>query len=122
MNRYVTMSFLGIGLMVWLVLAKGLAALWAILKWNDVRLLGENLTLTGIIGFAFAGVLVLFLLKNERISKLGEEIANELKKVTWPTQAELKAATVVVIITVVVISLILGLFDGFWSMVTHWIY
>ena len=119
MNRYVTMSFLGIGLMVWLVLAKGLAALWAILKWNDVRLLGENLTLTGIIGFAFAGVLVLFLLKNERISKLGEEIANELKKVTWPTQAELKAATVVVIITVVVISLILGLFDGFWS---HWIY
>jgi preprotein translocase subunit SecE len=122
MNRYIYLSFIGMGLLVWLIVAKGLGTLWQMLKWNDFRILGENLTLTGLVGFGFAAVFVLFLWKHERVNKLAEEIAQELKKVTWPTRAELKAATIVVIITVIVMSAILGLFDAFWSMVTSKIY
>ena len=68
------------------------------------------------------GLLVLFLMKHEGVNKLAEEIGSELKKVTWPTKAELKAATIVVIITVFVMSFILGLMDAFWSKITSWIY
>jgi preprotein translocase SecE subunit len=40
-----------------------------------------------------------------------EEIFNELRKVIWPTPAELRTMTFVVIVTVIVVSLILGLID-----------
>jgi preprotein translocase subunit SecE len=122
MSRYVTLGFIAVSLLCWLVLAKGLGSLWALLKWNDFRILGDKLTLTDIIGLGFAVVIGVFLWRHERINTLAHEIGQELKKVTWPTRPELKAATIVVIITVFVISAILGLFDAFWSMVTSWIY
>ena len=40
-----------------------------------------------------------------------EEIFNELRKVIWPSMAELRTMTFVVIVTVVVVSLVLGLID-----------
>jgi preprotein translocase subunit SecE len=122
MGRYVALGFVAAGLLSWLVLAKVLGSLWAMMKWNDMRILGEKLVLSDLIGFGFATVLAVFLWRHERVNNLANEIAQELKKVTWPTRAELKAATVVVIVTVFLISAILGLFDAFWSMVTGWIY
>jgi preprotein translocase subunit SecE len=122
MTRYVTLGFIAAGLLCWLLVAKALGTLWVMLKWNDVPIVGQKLTLTDVIGFAFAALLVLFLYRHERVNTLANEIAQELKKVTWPTRAELKAATVVVIITTFIISAILGVFDAFWAMVTGWIY
>ena len=40
-----------------------------------------------------------------------EDIVGELRKVIWPTWAELRTMTFVVIVTVVVVSLMLGLID-----------
>ncbi|MDQ6711326.1 MAG: preprotein translocase subunit SecE [Candidatus Dormibacteraeota bacterium] len=40
-----------------------------------------------------------------------EDIINELRKVIWPSWAELRTMTFVVIVTVVVVSLLLGLID-----------
>jgi preprotein translocase SecE subunit len=40
-----------------------------------------------------------------------EDILNELRKVIWPSWAELRTMTFVVIVTVVVVSLLLGLID-----------
>ena len=40
-----------------------------------------------------------------------EDIVGELRKVIWPSWAELRTMTFVVIVTVVVISLLLGLID-----------
>jgi preprotein translocase subunit SecE len=122
MTRYVNLAFVAAGLLFWLLVAKALGSLWAVLKWNDFRVLGEKLTLTDLIGFGFSALLVVFLWKHERVNNLANEIAMELKKVTWPTRQELKAATVVVIITVFIIAAILGLFDAFWALVTSWIY
>jgi preprotein translocase subunit SecE len=122
MNRYITMGYVGAGLLCWLVLAKAMGSLWGLVKWNDFRVLGDKLTLTDLIAFGFAGLLVLFLWRSDRVNTFAHEVAQELKKVTWPTRAELKAATIVVIITVFVCAAILGLFDAFWSMVTGWIY
>ena len=122
MSRYVVLSFVALGMLLWMMVGKGLGALWEVLKWNNLRILGDKLTLTDLIGFGFGGLLVLFLMKHEGVNKFAEEIGSELKKVTWPTKAELKAATIVVIITVFVMSFILGLMDAFWSKITSWIY
>ena len=40
-----------------------------------------------------------------------EEIYAELRKVIWPSWAELRTMTFVVIVTVIVVSLLLGLID-----------
>src|SRR5258708_2214126 len=49
---------------------------------------------------ALAAGIVLY--KNERVYSLANEVASELKKVTWPTRQETQTATLVVVITVII--------------------
>lgn len=67
-------------------------------------------------GFAF------YLWQQERTRQLAQEVVGELSRVTWPTRPELGAATVVVIVTSIIMSIVLGLFDFLWSWVTTIIY
>ena len=60
--------------------------------------------------------------RNERVNTLAFEVAGELQKVTWPTRAETQAATLVVLVTVVIAAAILGLFDAVWSTLTDLVY
>ncbi len=60
--------------------------------------------------------------KNDRIYHLANEVSTELKKVTWPTAKEVRAATLVVIIMSIISALILGLFDFVWSNLTDLVY
>jgi preprotein translocase subunit SecE len=62
------------------------------------------------------------LYKNDRIYHLANEVATELKKVTWPTAKEVRSATVVVITMAIISALILGLFDFVWSNLTELVY
>src|SRR4051812_45000121 len=49
--------------------------------------------------------------KNDRIYNLANEVASELKKVTWPTAKEVRGATIVVVVMAIISAIILGLFD-----------
>lgn len=60
--------------------------------------------------------------RNDRIYTLANEVAGELKKVTWPTAKEVRAATITVIVMAIISALILGLFDFVWSNVTELVY
>jgi preprotein translocase SecE subunit len=40
-----------------------------------------------------------------------EDILNELRKVIWPSWGELRTMTFVVIVTVIVVSIVLGIID-----------
>jgi preprotein translocase subunit SecE len=60
--------------------------------------------------------------RNDRAYSLTNEVASELKKVTWPTAKEVRAATLVVIVMALISALILGLFDLVWSNLTTLIY
>lgn len=75
---------------------------------------------------AFAAVVALIAgvvtYKNERTYGLVNDVTNELKKVTWPTGKEVKAATIVVIVMTIISAAILGLFDFVWSNLTEFIY
>jgi preprotein translocase subunit SecE len=60
--------------------------------------------------------------RNDRIYGLANEVASELKKVTWPTAKEVRSATLVVIVMAIVSAVILGLFDLAWSNLTELVY
>ena len=60
--------------------------------------------------------------RNDRIYGLANEVASELKKVTWPTAKEVRSATLVVIVMAIVSAVILGLFDMAWSNLTELVY
>ncbi|MBI5546430.1 MAG: preprotein translocase subunit SecE [Deltaproteobacteria bacterium] len=98
-------------------------ALFAALKWNDPALFGiDDLTLTGVIGFAIAVGVAIYLYMNARTREGGLEIAAELKRVTWPSLAETRVSTIAVIIASLVSSLILAFFDIVASKVmTTWV-
>ena len=53
--------------------------------------------------------------RSEKATLYMTEVAAELKKVTWPSSKEVYAATLVVIIAVLVASVLLGVFDSLWS-------
>jgi preprotein translocase subunit SecE len=78
------------------------------------------------VGFVVGGAgsvgLAIYLWRHPKVNHLALEIVAELAKVTWPTRKELSASTVVVIVLSIIASLILGLFDFFWSWCTDLIY
>jgi preprotein translocase subunit SecE len=74
------------------------------------------------ISLVAGGGLAFYFWQQERTRQLAQEVVGELSRVTWPTRPELGAATVVVIVTSIVMSIVLGLFDFLWSWVTTIIY
>ncbi len=60
--------------------------------------------------------------KNDRLYHLVNEVASELKKVTWPNAKEVRAATIVVIVMALISAVVLFLFDVVWSGLTDKIY
>lgn len=74
--------------------------------------------------FAGAAAVVagISLYRSDRIYGLANEVAQELKKVTWPTAKEVRSATMVVIIMAVISAVILGIFDFAWSNLTELVY
>ena len=74
----------------------------------------------------FAGVVAILvsvtLYRSDRIYGLANEVAQELKKVTWPTAKEVRSATIVVIVMALVSAFILGIFDFVWTNLTELVY
>ncbi|HZJ63949.1 MAG TPA: preprotein translocase subunit SecE [Kofleriaceae bacterium] len=72
---------------------------------------------------AFAAVVIgVSLYRNDRVYTLANEVSGELKKVTWPTAKEVRAATLVVVVMAIISSIILGVFDLVWSNLTELVY
>lgn len=78
-----------------------------------------KITLIAAIGAAIAGVA---LYRSDRVYTLANEVASELKKVTWPSAKEVRTATVTVLVMSVLCSVILFAFDATWSSLTSLVY
>jgi len=74
------------------------------------------------LSLAAGGGLAFYFWHHEQTRQLAQEVVGELSRVTWPTRPELGAATVVVIVTSIVMAIVLGLFDFLWSWLTTVIY
>ena len=68
--------------------------------------------LSTMLGFGIAIALGVGTFLQPRLNELAYEVANELKKVTWPTRIETQRQTAAVLLFTVVFAGILGLFDG----------
>ena len=60
--------------------------------------------------------------RSDRIYTLANEVAGELKKVTWPTAKEVRTATIVVVVMALISAVILSLFDLLFSTLTKLVY
>ena len=69
-----------------------------------------------------ATLLAVFMYRSDRMYTLANEVAGELKKVTWPTAKEVRTATIVVIVMAIISAIILGVFDFVWSNLTELVY
>ena len=69
-----------------------------------------------------ASVSTFVLYRHPTVSRVSHEVVGELAKVTWPNRDEIRVATVVVIITSIIASAIVGAFDAAWSAITDLIY
>jgi preprotein translocase subunit SecE len=62
------------------------------------------------------------LYRHDRVYTLANEVAGELKKVTWPTAKEVRTATIVVLVMSIISAFILGVFDLVWTNLTELVY
>lgn len=71
----------------------------------------------------FIGIaLMVWIWSRERYFQFVAEVATEVSQIIWPTKAETRAATIVVVVITLICSGILALMDAFWSRVTDWLY
>ena len=75
-------------------------------------------TWCSVIGLGIAGAAALYAWVNPRLHEVALEIVAELRKVTWPSFAETRAATVAVVVFSLIAALLLGLFDVSWQFIT----
>ncbi len=46
-----------------------------------------------------------------KVKEFATDVRAEMKKVTWPTREELRGSTMVVIVTVIILSIFIGVVD-----------
>ena len=78
-----------------------------------------KITITAAVVATLTGVIMY---RSDKYYYLANEVASELKKVTWPTAKEVRTATFVVVIMAIISAIILGLFDFVWSNLTELVY
>ena len=101
-------------LAIWLVVALGAWRLYAPLDGST----SNSAIAVGIpAGLLIAGLWIGYRLVNwQRFADFLIAVEAEMKKVTWPSRDEVKRASVVVIVTIVILAVSLFLFDAFWQL------
>ena len=110
-STFVGLFFAAAGIIVAVVLSHAFSSLFSQLRVTNSPVLGDKLMLSGFLGALVglgAGALCFAMPKTK--NAIGNVI-EELNKVNWPSWAETKVNTMVVIATSVVAAMILGVFD-----------
>ncbi|HJL41442.1 MAG TPA: preprotein translocase subunit SecE [Myxococcales bacterium LLY-WYZ-16_1] len=121
-QRYVIFAFLVGAVLVWTTLAQLLGGIAFLADIPDPPILGERFTVTTAIGLGVAAVAFVVALAMRRPREFSSEVVTELRQVTWPDRKEIQRSTVVVIVTTLVVSMLLGVFDFLWAQLTSLIY
>ena len=82
------------------------------------RPLAGEWTWSTVIGLGVAAAAGIYLWMNQKTHDTSIEVAAELRKTSWPSMAETRAATVAVIVASIISALLLGFFDIVWQFLT----
>ena len=121
-KRMVVIFYVLAALAVGVFAEKVLELVFSYVRWNDPTIFGDDWRLTTVLGFAMAAAAAVVVWRTPKTQTVSLEIASELKKVTWPTLRETRAATVAVVVATFVAAVILGLFDYVWAAISSRIY
>ena len=121
-KRLVAIFFVLAALALGVFLEKILGLVFSYARWNDFAVFGEDWTLSTVVGFAASAAAAIVAWRTPKVQTVSLEVAGELKKVTWPTLRETRAATVAVVIATFIAAMILGVFDYVWAKVSSLIY
>jgi preprotein translocase subunit SecE len=91
------------------------------LRVNDFEVFG-GWSLSTVVGFVAAAIIAVIVWRIPRTQTVSLEVALELRRVTWPTLRETRAATIAVIVASAIAAVILGVFDMVWSWLSSHVY
>ena len=78
--------------------------------------------LSKVAGFGAAALLTLWAWRKEEYFRFISEVATEVSQIVWPTKAETRAATVVVIVITLICAFLLFGMDQTWRAFTNFLY
>lgn len=121
-SRWAHLIFVLGGFVAAWVLMNAIEDGWALL-WDFYPQVGrpnELLAQLVAIGIALVGTLLAW--RRRDWFKFTTEVVVEISQVTWPTRAEIRSATIIVIVMTLICSLLLFGMDQVWSNVTDLLY
>ncbi len=121
-KRMVVIFYVVAAVFLGIFLEKVLGILFSYSRWNDFPVFGEDWTITTVVGYAIAAATAVVAWRTPRSRAVSMEVAQELKKVTWPTLRETRAATVAVVVATFVAAALLGVFDLVWARLSDLVY
>lgn len=121
-KRLVAIFYVVAAIIVAVFLERIFALLLSLARVNDPAILGEDWTVATLVAYASAAVAAVFVWRNGRARTVSLEVAGELKKVTWPSVRETRAATVAVVVATFIAAVILGIFDYVWARLSALVY
>ena len=120
-KRIVAIAYVLAAIVIGFALEKASAVAFGLTRVNDFEVVG-GWSLSAFVGFGLAAIAAVVIWRIPRTQTVSLEVALELRRVTWPSVRETRAATVAVIVASAIAAVVLGLFDMIWSWLSAKIY
>jgi len=114
-RKVIVASYVICGMVVWFLTRSSLDYLY--LKFYHIRRLAGIDVAREALPVILALVTFMVLLRNAKVNPYLDDVASEIRKVTWPSRDDVVKSTTVVIICIVIASFILAGFDLVWGQV-----
>jgi preprotein translocase subunit SecE len=121
-KRVVAIFYFFAAVVVGIFLEKILALGFSYARLNDVAVLGDDWTLSTLLGYGIAAALAVLAWRSPRINAVSMQVAQELERVSWPNLRETRASTVAVVVFTFGAAFLLGIFDVVWSRLSSLVY
>ncbi len=119
-GTWVALFYVVSTLLVMLVFNLALSETFAYFRKEDMALLGPRFTICTLIALILSGSIAIYTaFINQKARDFIEQCVTELDKVAWPNWNETRVATYTVIVTSLIASVILGLFDAVFGWLTN---
>ena len=120
-KRYVAIFYVLATIAVGKTLEKLTEIAFSLTRFNDAPVIaGWNVS--SVVGFAIAIAVAVVVWRIPKTQTVSLEVALELKRVTWPSLRETRAATVAVVVASFIAAIILGVFDFIWGRLSALVY